>query len=133
MQENIEYIWLKALGGRRHTVKNSNSPNAGIKSIGFRNYADHMVTDEFHKTVQKLLSVAAKRKTAIMCAEKFYWKCHRRFLSDYLVAQGAEVLHILESGRVSVHKLTPGAVIRADGTVTYPISRAGRTQTLFES
>ncbi len=132
MQGNIEYLWLKALGGRRHTVKNSNSPNAGIKNIGFRNYADHMATDEFNQAVQKLLPVAAERKTAIMCAEKFYWKCHRRLLNDYLVARGAEVLHILESGEVSVHKLTPGAVIKADGTVTYPISKTDRTQTLFE-
>jgi len=130
--ENIEYLWLKALGGLRNTTKNSNSPNAGIQSIGFRNYADHMATDEFRQTVQKLLSISAERKTAIMCAEKPYWKCHRRFLSDYLVAQGAEVLHILESGKVSVHKIAPGAVITADATVTYPLSKLGRAQTLFE-
>jgi hypothetical protein len=91
-----------------------------------------MATDEFQQTVQKLLSVAAKRKTAIMCAEKLYWKCHRRFLSDYLVAQGAEVLHILEPGKISVHKLTPGAVVTSDATVTYPLSKPDQTQTLFE-
>jgi uncharacterized protein (DUF488 family) len=122
-RENIEYLWLQALGGRRHSTKNSKSPNAGIKSTGFRNYADHMATDAFRQTVQKLMSVAAQRKTAIMCAEKLYWKCHRRFLSDYLVAQGAEVLHILESGNISVHKLTPEAVVTADATVTYPLSK----------
>jgi uncharacterized protein (DUF488 family) len=118
--EHIEYLWLEGLGGRRHTTKNSNSPNTGLKSTGFRNYADYMATDEFHQTVQKLLSVAAKRKTAIMCAEKFYWKCHRRLLSDYLAAQGAEVMHILESGKVSVHKLTPGTVITDDASILYP-------------
>lgn len=127
-QENIEYLWLEGLGGRRHTAKGSKSPNTGIKSIGFRNYADYMATDEFYQSVQKLVSVAAKRKTAVMCAEKFYWKCHRRFLSDYLVAQGAEILHILESGKILVHKLTPGAVTTADATVTYP---PDPTQTLF--
>lgn len=131
-QENIEYLWLEGLGGRRHTAKSSKSPNTGIKNRGFRNYADHMATGEFHQTVQKLISVAVKRKTAVMCAEKFYWKCHRRFLSDYLVAQGAEVLHILESGKISVHQLTPGAVITADATITYPPSKSGLTQTLFE-
>lgn len=134
-RENIEYLWLEGLGGRRHTpleTCSSKSPNTGIKNTGFRNYADYMATDEFYQTVQKLISVAAKRKTAVMCAEKLYWKCHRRFLSDYLVAQGTEVLHILESGKTSVHKLTPGAVVTADATVIYPPSKSGLTQTLFE-
>ena len=123
--ENIEYLWLEALGGRRHTGKNDKSPNAGLESPGFRNYADHMATDEFCAAIQKLLSVAgsatgAKLPTAVMCAEKFYWKCHRRLLSDHLVAQGVEVVHIVEPGRVSAHKLTSGAVATANGGVCYP-------------
>ena len=58
--EDIEYLWLEALGGRRHTGRNDKSPNAGLKSPGFRNYADRMITDEFRAAVQELLSVAAK-------------------------------------------------------------------------
>lgn len=126
--EDIEYLWLEALGGRRHTGKNDKSPNAGLESPGLRNYADHMAADEFRVAVQKLLSVAgsatgAKLPTAVMCAEKFYWKCHRRLLSDHLVAQGVEVLHIIEPGRVSAHKLTPGAVVTTNGGVCYPPRR----------
>jgi uncharacterized protein (DUF488 family) len=118
--EDIEYLWLEALGGRRHTGTNDKSPNAGLKSPGFRNYADHMTTDGFREAVRELVSVAVKLPTAVMCAEKLYWKCHRRLLSDHLVAQGVEVVHIVESGRIFAHKLTAGAVVTANGGVCYP-------------
>jgi uncharacterized protein (DUF488 family) len=132
--KDIGYVWLEALGGRRHTKKDDKSPNAGLKSPGFRNYADYMTTDEFRTAVAKLLSTAATTRTAVMCAEKFYWKCHRRLLSDYLTAGGAKVEHILESGKLQPHKLSPNAVITADATVVYPPLRAGNTQIqeLFE-
>jgi len=118
--ENIEYQWLEVLGGRRHTGKNDKSFNVGLKSPGFRNYADHMGTDEFRKAVQELLSTAATSPAAVMCAEKFYWKCHRRLLSDYLVAQGVEVVHIVRPGKLSIHKLTPYAVATENGVI-YPL------------
>jgi uncharacterized protein (DUF488 family) len=119
-KQNIRYIWLEALGGRRHAGKNDKSPNAGLESPGFRNYADHMATDDFSSAFKELLSTAAKSRTAVMCAEKLYWKCHRRLLSDYLTAQGVEVEHIVEYGKLQPHRLTPGAVITADARVIYP-------------
>jgi uncharacterized protein (DUF488 family) len=125
--ENIEYLWLEALGGHRHTTKNERSLNIGLKSPGFRNYADHMATDEFSLAVQRLLSVAAQKRTAIMCAEKFYWKCHRRLLADYLVGQGVEVVHIVGSGKLSYHKLTPYAVATEAGVI-YPSTESSGTQ-----
>lgn len=121
--EKIQYLWLESLGGRRHTGEDKGSPNTGLKSIGFRNYADYMATEQFGAAVRQLLSKAAKVPTAVMCAEKLYWKCHRRLLSDYLSGQGVEVVHIEESGKASAHKLTPYAVITAQGGVIYP-SRA---------
>ena len=153
-EENIRYLWLEALGGRRHTpleicarrktkasgvpfltghnAKNNKSPNVGLKSIGFRNYADYMSTGQFRTAVQKLLSVAEKLPTAIMCAEKLYWKCHRRFLSDYLYAQGIEVLHIIEAGKIVAHKLTPGVIITTDSKVIYPPPESKQTKILFD-
>jgi len=132
--ENIEYLWLEALGGRRQSGKNDKSLNIGLKSPGFRNYADHMATDEFSLAVQELLSAAARVRTAVMCAEKFYWKCHRRLLSDYLVAQGVEVVHIVGAGKASDHKLTPHAIITAEAGVIYPLQEPRDTQNnLFES
>ncbi len=135
--QGIRYVWLEVLGGRRHTGKNDKSPpivsasrkrsSGGLKSLGFRNYADHMTADEFRTAVQELITIAEISPTAVMCAEKFYWKCHRRLLSDYLTAQGAEVKHIVESGKLQPHKLSPGAVIAADAMVIYPSSRASQT------
>ena len=70
--ENIDYLWLESLGGRRHSVKEVESVNVGLKSMGFRNYADYMSTEEFQLAVRNLLSAVAKSTTAVMCAEKVY-------------------------------------------------------------
>lgn len=118
--ENIDYLWFENLGGRRHTAQTGESANAGLKSAGFRSYADHMLTDEFNKTLHRLLSIAAGKPLAIMCAEKLYWKCHRRLLSDFLTANGVLVEHIIAPDRTALHRLTPGAVVSEAGTVTYP-------------
>jgi len=118
--ENIDYIWLESLGGRRHTEKDSKSINVGLKSVGFRNYADYMATDEFRRAVDELLTTAAQSRTAVMCAEKLYWKCHRRLLSDYLTSRHIKVVHILDPGKTSEHKLTQGAVITETGVI-YPL------------
>ena len=125
--ENIKYLWLETLGGRRHTGKNDRPPNIGLNSSGFRNYADHMGTDEFRAAVKEFLSTAAKSCTSVMCAEKFYWKCHRRLLSDYLVAQGVEVVHIAGPGKLSIHKLTPYTMTTEDGII-YPLPETNDTQ-----
>jgi uncharacterized protein (DUF488 family) len=118
--QGIEYAWFENLGGFRHSERNEKSLNTGLESLGFRSYADYMMTDEFRKAVQELLSLAARLSTAIMCAERFYWKCHRRILSDFLVAHGVSVIHIIETATVKPHTLTPGAVIREDGSILYP-------------
>jgi uncharacterized protein (DUF488 family) len=118
--EGIQYVWMEALGGLRQGRTNEASPNMGLKSPAFRNYADHMMTEEFQDAVQKLLGMVPNGRTAVMCAEKFFWKCHRRLLSDFLVAQGVVVEHILEPGNVKPHKLTTGAIITEEGGVIYP-------------
>jgi uncharacterized protein (DUF488 family) len=93
-----------------------------------------MATSEFRAAVQELLSAAETSTTAAMCAEKLYWKCHRRLLSDYLVARGLQVHHIIEPGRLQPHKLSAGAVITADHTVIYPpdTTRPNQIAPLFD-
>jgi uncharacterized protein (DUF488 family) len=118
--QGIHYVWFEALGGHRHTGKNEDSPNTGLKTLGFRNYADYMMTDEFQAAAHELRSLAESFFTAVMCAERLYWKCHRRLLSDFLVARGAKVAHILERGSLRLHKLTPWAIITEEGKVIYP-------------
>jgi len=117
-KSGVEYHWLEALGGRRHKQRDE-SPNRGLENEGLRNYADYMLTDEFWEGVAKLLEVARQKRTAILCAEGLFWRCHRRLVSDFLVANGVAVQHIMPSGELRPHKLTNGAVIEG-GQVTYP-------------
>ena len=119
-EAGIEYHWLEALGGRRHKKEaGSTSPNEGLQNESFRNYADYMLTEEFRQAVEKLLEIAGRKRTAIMCAESVYWRCHRRLVSDFLLANDATVQHIFPSGELRPLQLTPGAKIEA-GQVTYP-------------
>ncbi len=120
----ITYCWCEALGGRRHRAKDAPpSPNPGLRHESFRNYADYMLTAEFRRAVAWLLPVAAAERTAIMCAEALFWQCHRRLVSDYLVAiHGVTVQHIFPNGTLKPHTLTRGAAV-AGGTLMYPESR----------
>jgi uncharacterized protein (DUF488 family) len=121
-QAGVEYHWLEALGGRR-PKRRDESPNRGLENPGFRNYADYMLTDEFREGVEKLLEVARQKRTAIMCAEGLFWRCHRRLVSDFLVANGVTVQHIMPSGELRPHKMTSGAVVEG-GQVTYSGERS---------
>jgi len=121
-KSGIEYHWLEALGGRRPKQRDE-SPNLGLENQGFRNYADYMLSDEFREGVEKLLEVARRKRTAIMCAEGLFWQCHRRLVSDFLVANGVTVQHIMPSGELRLFNLTSGAVIEG-GRVTYPGERS---------
>jgi uncharacterized protein (DUF488 family) len=101
----IEYMWMKALGGYRKKIR-QDSPNVGLRNQSFRNYADYMLTEEFQNAIGQLLAVAERSRTAYMCAERLYFRCHRRLVSDYLVAHGHEVFHIDDHGPLERHELT---------------------------
>jgi uncharacterized protein (DUF488 family) len=116
-REGIAYLHMPDLGGLRHPRKDS--INGAWRNDSFRGYADHMQTDEFAAAVERLLSEAATRRTAIMCAESVPWRCHRSLVADAAVARGVEVRHIMSATAANPHKLTPFA--RVDGDqVTYP-------------
>lgn len=118
--EKIRYVWFETLGGYRQAKNNTASLNTGLKSQGFRNYADHMLTAEFQAAVAQLLGLSIRSPTAVMCAEKFFWKCHRRLLCDFLTAQGVAVEHIFDQRNLQPHKLMPGTVITKENSVIYP-------------
>src|SRR3954464_5071342 len=109
------YRHEEALGGRRQPAPDSR--NGGWRVGQFRGYADHMASPEFQAAVDRLLE--EPRRTAVMCAEAQWWRCHRRLLSDALVARGAEVCHIASDGRAQRHELTPVAVVEGERLV-YP-------------
>lgn len=106
---NIKYFWIKELGGYRKPIL-KDSPNIAIKSRGFRNYADYMLTQEFKNAINTLINIATKHKTAIMCAERLYWRCHRKFISDYLILKSFTVKHIIND-KIIAHKLSKYARI----------------------
>ena len=113
----IRYIWMRALGGYRKKILDD-SPNIGLRNQSFRNYADYMLTPEFDEAMKELLALAAQARTAYMCAERVYFRCHRMLVSDWLVAHGHEVLHIDATGPVRPHKLTAEAGM-IDGRLLY--------------
>ena len=124
-ERGIDYLWLgDVLGGYRRYSLGESSPNRGWSRGGFRNYADYALTEEFRRGLERILKVAAERRVAIMCSERFYWRCHRRIISDHLYARGVEVIHIIDRGRIRRHRLTRFAVIR-DGVPIYPPRKAG--------
>jgi len=101
----IHYVWMKALGGYRKKIVEE-SPNIALRSPGFRNYADYMLTPEFEQGVAELAALAEHSRTAYMCAERVYFQCHRMLVSDWLVAHGHEVLHIDDAQPTKPHRLT---------------------------
>lgn len=113
---SIDYHWLEALGGRRYP--RADSPNVGWRVTGFRGYADYMETQPFLDGRSRLLEVAAAKRTAYMCAELLWWQCHRRLISDSLLAMGHEVLHIQTAAPATPHRITPPATLR-DGHLSY--------------
>jgi uncharacterized protein (DUF488 family) len=60
-----------------------------------------------------------------MCAEVLWWRCHRRIITDYLLAGGTRVEHIMGPREVISATLTPDARVMADGTLRYPASEDG--------
>lgn len=113
----IQYVWMKELGGRRKAIR-KDSPNIALRNSSFRNYADYMLTGEFQRAAEDLIRTAEKSRTAYMCAERVYFRCHRMLVSDWLTAHGHEVLHIDGTGPAKPHKLLPEARLM-DGELIY--------------
>ena len=116
-EAGITYVWIKELGGRRPKLRDD-SPNVALRNRSFRNYADYMLTDEFQHGIADLITLAEQSRTAYMCAERLYFRCHRMLVSDWLVAHGHEVLHIDGVGPSKRHELTPEARI-VEGRLIY--------------
>ena len=122
----IEYLWLPQLGGRRRP--RPDSPNTGWRNEAFRGYADHIDSAEFGQGYAQLTALAARRRTAMMCSELLWWRCHRSLVSDVLKARGYDVLHVADLGPAKPHPWTAPARI-VDGKLDY--SEPGGMRDLF--
>ena len=112
----IDYIHLPELGGRRKP--RPDSLNMTWRNESFRGYADYMETDEFRSGIDRLLTLARDRRSVIMCSEAVWWRCHRSMISDYLKAQGGEVIHIMAANKSEAHPYTSAAQI-VNGELSY--------------
>jgi len=122
---SIGYAHLKALGGRRGRQDlGGPSPNGLWREEAFRNYADYALTPPFRAALDDLRIRAEETKIAIMCAEAVWWRCHRRIITDYLLAAGETVIHVMAPGRTEPARPTEGAEPQSDGTVHYPADQA---------
>jgi len=121
-ENGIAYFHLAELGGRRQTRKDSK--NTAWKNQSFRGYADHMETTEFQLGIERLLEIVSVRRTAIMCAEALWWRCHRSLISDFLKVRGVEVIHILDAAHEEPHPFTSAARI-VNGELSYAGLLAG--------
>jgi uncharacterized protein (DUF488 family) len=116
--EGIAYLpFGEALGGRRRPAPDT--PNTGWRVAGFRGYADHLATPGFRTALAELEALGRERRTACMCAEGVWWRCHRQLIADALIARGWTVHHVMPDGRLQEHRLTPFAVLDGD-SLTYP-------------
>jgi uncharacterized protein (DUF488 family) len=117
----IGYEHIAALGGLR-------SRQAGIQpnvngywqNESFHNYADYAMSVEFRAGLARLRDLGHARRSAVMCAEALWWQCHRRIITDHLLAAGETVLHIMGPGKVEPAQMTEGAWLDGSGVVTYP-------------
>jgi len=108
----VAYRWAEDLGGRRGVP--SDSPDQALRNASFRGYAAHMRTPAFTAALQAVLADAEQATTAVLCSESLWWRCHRRLLADAAVLlHGAEVVHLLQNGRLTPHGPTDG--VRRDG------------------
>jgi uncharacterized protein (DUF488 family) len=100
-EAGVAYRWEPRLGALRNSA--------------FRAYADHMMSADFHAALDEVLATADITRTAVMCAETLWWRCHRRLTADAAtLLAGAEILHVMHDGTLASHALTEG--VRREGT-----------------
>lgn len=113
----IDYDWRgKPLGGMRRAADDTR--HVALREPAFRSYAAHMEGASFRAEAAALAAASAQERTCMMCAERDPAQCHRSLIADWLVANGHEVVHLIESGESRTHVLHPAA-LSIDGTLDY--------------
>jgi uncharacterized protein (DUF488 family) len=114
------YVWEPALGGFRK--RDPASANVALHHPAFRAYADYMETDAFVSALDHLVARLDGSRTAIMCSESLWWRCHRRLISDAAVLlRGIEVRHLMHDGTLRPHVPTAGSRVTQEETLRYDV------------
>jgi uncharacterized protein (DUF488 family) len=120
----IRYEHLAALGGLRGKARTVPADVNGFwTNESFHNYADYALSEQFHAGLEHVLDEGRQRRSAIMCSEAVWWRCHRRIIADHLIASGENIFHIMGAGRLEPARLTPGAIVQSGTEVVYPADR----------
>jgi uncharacterized protein (DUF488 family) len=115
-ESGIAYRWEQRLGGFRKLP--ADSPDSALRNESFRAYAAYMRTSDFAAALAGVLAEAAQRRTAIMCSETVWWRCHRRLVADHaLLLDGAEPVHLMPPGRTTAHRPTGGVRVAGEQLV----------------
>src|SRR3546814_443255 len=117
----IDYTQIAELGGRRSKSKTIPPQlNAYWDNRSFHNYADYALTETFASGLAELIELGRKQRCAMMCSEAVWWRCHRRIVTDHLLARGQRVFHLMHPDRIEPAALTKRAQVQDHAAVTYP-------------
>lgn len=120
----IAYTHEARLGGYRDAPA-EDSENTGWRSDGLQAYADHLASKEGQAVLGELVGLVeemaddGRGRVALMCAEADPERCHRRLISDALVARRFRVIHLIDEDEQREHELPGFARVRGD-RVVYP-------------
>lgn len=118
----VDFMRSAPLTGRRPVSKDvSFEVNAWWENRSFHNYADHALSGEFSTGLTELLKSPKAPRMALMCSEAVWWRCHRRIITDHLLARGEQVHHIIDKNQIKAAELSTGALIGKGKIVTYPL------------
>ena len=112
----VDYRACADLDGRRAT--RDDSPHTVWRNLSFRGYADYMDTAAFANALERLAALARSSRTAMMCSEAVWWRCHRSMIADALKVRGWQVLHVLDEAPAKEHPYTSAASV-VDGRLQY--------------
>lgn len=117
----IGYERIAELGGLRGRSKDiAPGVNGFWENQSFHNYADYALSESFQKGLEQLIALGRKKQCAVMCSEAVWWRCHRRIVTDYLLARGETVFHLMGDDRIEAAHLTQGARVESPTIVLYP-------------
>ena len=123
-EAGIDYRGERRLGGFRSLP--ADSPDVALRNESFRGYAAHMRTPEFRAALAELLDEAGARRTAAMCSESVWWRCHRRLVADAAVLlHNWDVQHLMPGRRLVTHPITDGVRVAGDELIYDLHSPAG--------
>lgn len=116
----IAYVRIEGLSGwRKQADTVAPEVNGFWLNRSFHNYADYALSEAFHAALLQLENISREQRVAIMCAEAVWWRCHRRFVTDYLLRDGREVFHLMDPGRADIAHMNPAARIQG-ASLVYP-------------